>query len=113
MSIWGDGSVVRDFIHIDDVVAAVECVLSNSTSAGTYYVGAGQGHSLNELAEIVSRTAGQPLHLEYEPARAIDVQRIVLDASFMQDHFGWKPRITLEDGIAATWRWLKAGSASR
>lgn len=112
MSIWGDGSVVRDFIHVDDVVAAVECILSNRTSAGTYNVGAGQGHSLNELAEIVSRIAGQPLHVKYEPARAIDVQRIVLDASSMQDHFEWKPRIALEDGIAAMWRWLKASSAT-
>lgn len=108
MDIWGDGSVIRDFIHVDDVVAAVEYVLEDTTATGTFNVGAGEGHSLNELADIIGRVSGRPLQIKYESARKIDVQRIVLDCRLMSERFGWHPQIILGDGIAATWEWLRA-----
>lgn len=107
MGIWGDGSAVRDFIHIDDMATAIECVLGEPSASGTFNVGAGHGHSLNELVGIIERVSGRPLRVEYQPARGIDVQRIVLDCRLMLAHFGWCPQIALADGIASTWQWLR------
>lgn len=106
MSLWGDGSAVRDFIHVDDVVAAIECVLADTGATGTYNVGSGIGHSLNDLKAVVTQVSGRELQVRYEPARNIDVQRIVLDSTAMQRRFGWSPRIPLDAGIESTWNWL-------
>lgn len=106
MSIWGDGSVVRDFIHIEDVVAALERVLTKSDGSGTFNVGSGIGHSLNDLKAIIEKASGKQLHVSYEASRDIDVQRIVLDSSAMQKRFGWVPQISLATGIEDTWKWL-------
>lgn len=107
MEIWGDGSVVRDYIHIDDVTAAIECVLSDASATGTFNVGSGIGYSLNELAQLVEHVSGERLMVRHEPSRSIDVQSVVLDSSAMQQIFGWTPRISLADGIADTWNWLR------
>jgi UDP-glucose 4-epimerase len=106
MSIWGDGSVVRDFIYIDDVVAAIAATVLDADATGTFNVGAGVGHSLNDLKAIVEAVTGKPLIVEYQPSRAIDVPRIVLDSDAMRRRFNWKPSVSLADGIARTWRWL-------
>lgn len=108
MEIWGDGGVVRDYIHIDDLVDAFMAVLSAPPGNRTYNVGAGVGHSLREVLAEVERATGRPVDVRLRPARAIDVPRIVMDTRRIQTELGWSPKITLPDGIAATWRWLVA-----
>lgn len=108
MSFWGDGSVVRDFIHIDDMTSAIECVISDPAASGTFNVGSGIGHSLNDLRTLIERVTGKALHVNYEPSRSIDVKRIVLDSNAMRERFGWAPAIPLSEGIENTWRWLCA-----
>lgn len=111
MHIWGDGSVVRDFIYIDDVVAAIECVLADSDASGTFNVGAGIGYSLNELKSVIEEVSGERLHTRHEPSRSIDVRQIVIDSSNMERRFGWTPTTSLQDGVARTWEWLRSAHA--
>jgi UDP-glucose 4-epimerase len=106
MEIWGDGRIVRDFLYIDDLVAAFDAVLTHPDPSGTFNVGSGDGCSLNELVEIVQRASGRPLPVRHLPARTIDVQSIVLDCSAIRARLGWRPRVDLADGIARTWSWL-------
>jgi UDP-glucose 4-epimerase len=106
MEIWGDGRVVRDYIHIDDLVDAFVAVLSAPPSNRTYNVGAGVGHSLREVLAEVELAAGRPIEVHFRPARAIDVPRIVLDTRRIKAELGWSPKVTLPEGIADTWRWL-------
>ena len=113
MEIWGDGSIVRDFIHVDDVTAAIECILEDPTASGTFNVGSGEGHSLNDLADIIGKVTERPLQVKYELARKIDVQRIVLDCGLISKRFGWHPRTPLAEGIASTWEWLRAANDPR
>lgn len=108
MTIWGDGSAVRDFIHIDDVVSAIECVLVDADASGTFNVGSGIGHSVDDLKAIAEHVSGRPLMVRYEPSRNMDVKRIVLDSSAMQERFGWRAHIPLAAGIKGTWNWLRA-----
>lgn len=106
MAIWGDGSVVRDFIYIDDMVSAIECVLADTDASGMFNVGAGVGHSLNDLKKLIEDVCGENLSMRYEPSRSIDVGRIVLDSADMKKRFNWTPGTSLSEGIAKTWEWL-------
>lgn len=110
MEIWGDGSVVRDFIYVDDVVSAIQLVLDGAADSGTFNVGSGVGHSLNDLAQLIGEVCGKPLSINYAPSRKIDVERIVLDSGRMQSRYGWRSTTSLESGIAATWKWLSANA---
>jgi UDP-glucose 4-epimerase len=106
MTIWGDGSVVRDFIYVDDVVSAIECVIADTPATGAFNVGSGAGHSLNDLKSIIEEVCGIALAIRYESSRSIDVRRIVLDTSSMKKHFGWAPSTSLSEGVGRTWKWL-------
>lgn len=106
MTIWGDGSIVRDFVYIDDLVTAMECFMAESAPTGTFNIGAGVGHSLNELITIVESASGRPLRVRHEAARGVDVQRVVLDISAIKARYGWRPTVSIETGLARTWEWL-------
>ncbi len=59
MEVWGDGSVVRDFIYIDDVIDALEAAMQDQSSHRVFNIGSGQGHSLREVIGMVERLAWQ------------------------------------------------------
>lgn len=98
VTIWGDGSVVRDFIHIDDVsrllLEAVE-----QDRAGVYNCGSGTGCSLATLIETIAKVTGRRLEIRYEPARDFDPPEIVLDIAAAAHAFAWKPLVSLTDGV--------------
>lgn len=107
VSIWGDGSVVRDYIYIDDLVAlAIEAAFSDFN--GVINAGSGEGCSLNELCGLIRSVTGRELPVEYLPGRAFDVKQIVLDMSAARARFHWRPRIPLADGLSRTWDALKS-----
>lgn len=105
VTIYGDGGAVRDYLYIDDLVAACLCALSGP--AGTYNLGAGQGTSLSTLLAVVERVTGRYLKIETQPARASDVNRIVLDIRFAGERLGWTPEVDLEAGVQRTWESLR------
>jgi UDP-glucose 4-epimerase len=108
IEIWGDGSVVRDYLHVGDLAAF--CVLAaEGTAAGAFNVGSGEGTSLNELLEILRTVTGLNVSARYKPGRLVDVPRSVLDITKAKTYFNWRPRISLEQGVAQTWAWLLAG----
>ncbi len=107
MTIWGDGSIVRDFIYIDDLVSAVAGFTGHGAPCGTFNVGAGIGHSLNELAHLIERVTERSLAITHEPTRGIDVGRIVLDCTAIRACCGWIATTPLDDGLANTWQWLR------
>ncbi len=98
VTIWGDGSVVRDFLHIDDVsrllLAAVE-----QDQPGVYNCGSGIGCSLNVLIDTIAAVTGRKLTVRHELARDFDPPEIVLDIAAARAAFGWAPRVSLEDGL--------------
>jgi UDP-glucose 4-epimerase len=104
VTLWGDGSSVRDYLYIDDMVAACKLALLGPT--GIFNIGAGVGTSLNELIAQVQMITGRTLLVQRQPARASDVRQIVLDASGAMECLGWCPKAGLAEGILATWNWL-------
>ncbi|WP_096788095.1 NAD-dependent epimerase/dehydratase family protein [Rhodobacter sp. CZR27] len=111
VEVWGDGSVVRDFIHVRDLAAL--CLRAVETDVcGCFNAGSGSGVSVAEIVRGIDRTvrasggeAVQPLH---RPGRDFDVPRVVLDISRARRAFGWEPRIGLDEGLAETWTWVRA-----
>jgi len=112
--VWGDGSIVRDYFHVDDLMRAMLLALAEpAIPSGVYNVAAGRGTSINELIALVREVTGRALTVHYEPARRIDVPKIWLDATKFRAATGWRPTIELEDGVRDLWRNLLATRGGR
>lgn len=106
VEVWGDGNVVRDYIHIDDAVSGIILAMSEKASRRTFNVGSGVGYSLNQLHEIMERSLGLDIPVIYKPGRAADVPINILDISEIKQSLGWSPTISIEVGLRQTWAGL-------
>ncbi|ABW66333.1 NAD-dependent epimerase/dehydratase family protein [Desulfosudis oleivorans] len=106
VKIWGDGSTVRDFLYIEDMIKGIESVMNADPHTDTYNIGSGEGHSLNNVIKTVEKVCGRPLKVQYSTARQVDVRKIVLDCSKIMEKTGWKPETSLEEGVRLTWQWM-------
>ena len=102
LQLWGDGSQVRDFLHVDDLIRLLVAAIRSET-CGVFNAGGGGGHRLDAVCALIERAAGAPLRIERLPARRFDVRGIVLDIDAARRAFEWSPRIPLQDGIQRTW----------
>ncbi len=103
LRIVGDGSAVRDYVHIDDVASAVSQMILGHHDIGIVNLGSGRGHHVLELVDLVSDVVGCPALLEFLPARCYDVKSIVLDISKLSSIIDYAP-IELSEGLHLTWR---------
>ena len=99
-AIFGDGTITRDFVHVDDVVRAL--LLAAGHRGGVFNVGTGIETSISELHAVCQRAVGVKAPPDLEPPRAGDAQRSVLDPSRATRDLGFTASVTLADGIAAT-----------
>jgi len=104
--IYGDGSVIRDYIYVKDVAVLVSKALL-SDRCGIYNVGSGQGVSINEIINIIEGVIGDKVQQEYKHQRKFDVKEVVLDSSKASSHFDWIPAVSLALGIRKQFDWLK------
>ncbi|OWV83275.1 NAD-dependent epimerase/dehydratase family protein [Rhizobium sp. R693] len=107
IEIWGDGSVVRDYIYIDDVVEGLMLAAEYTGQRRTFNVGSGKGYSLNEIIAAVSRSLGINLDVRYEASRAVDISKNILDCSLAAQELGWRGRYDLATGIDMTVAWFR------
>ncbi len=105
--VWGDGSSVRDYFHVSDLVRACLRAATLPVSGEIFNVSGGQGFSLNQLLALIHEVSGQKPAVRYEEARPFDVPELLLDLRKSQDLLGWEPRIPLRDGLERTWRWIR------
>ncbi len=104
--IYGNGTQTRDYIFVADVVAATLAAAGHD--GGVFNVGSGVETSVLDLYERVQRVAGVERPAEFADARPGEVQRSVLDPSLAQRELRWKPRRSLDEGLAETWAWISA-----
>lgn len=100
----GDGSMVRDYLHVDDVIAQVRRVIADTSFSGPLNVGSGTGRSVQEIIELVRDATGAALPVEEREAPASFVEHIVLDTARFRDRFGDLAHVGLREGIERTWR---------
>ncbi len=107
MSIWGDGSAIRDYLYVDDLIDLVQRMLLEPSGPGLEVFNASreEGVSVNELLESVERTVGRPVSRVYLPARPGDVSCIVPSSERALGRYSWKATIGLDEGLARTWQW--------
>jgi UDP-glucose 4-epimerase len=97
--LYGDGEVVRDYVHVSDVVNAALALIERPFEATTVLnVGSGVGHSLAEVIGSINEISDRSLEVERLPARAFDVREIVLDVSRLKGLIPFDP-MPLEEGI--------------
>lgn len=107
MEIWGDGTYLRDYIYIDDVVDATCHLIDDPTLSGTYNLGSGVGHSILEVRGLVESVCGRKIRTVVRPARGADVREVVLDISRLRQAVGTFGSGDLLTGIHKTWEWLQ------
>ena len=103
--VYGDGSQTRDFVHVDDIVSAA---LASFGSGGVFNVGSGVETSIAELHARCRAVTGTEQPPRIEPAREGDVLRSALDISRIEQDLGWRPQVSLDDGLRRTWDWIRA-----
>ena len=102
IEIWGDGSVTRDYLHVNDLATAFSCALDYEGPNQVFNIGSGQGVSLNELAAAIETVLGCHLVRRYLPGRSFDVPVSVLDNSRARAELRWSPSIPLAEGLRMT-----------
>ncbi len=109
--IWGDGSIVRDYIHIDDVTDALLRAGSVADlSQRTINIGSGEGRSVRGVADAVEAAVGRRLPRDFRPGRPVDVPAVVLDITRAREVLGWTPVMRWEEAIARTCRYHQDGT---
>jgi UDP-glucose 4-epimerase len=105
IEVWGDGSVVRDYIAIADVVQAFElAIVTADLEPGTYNIGTGVGSSINDVIAAIFAVAARSVSVSYTQGRSYDVPAIVLDSSRFRERSKWPPCTSLRDGLVALWQ---------
>ena len=100
IEVWGDGSVVRDYLHAQDVAKAASDLIYYDGPHHIFNIGSGHGRSLNEIISIVESIIKKPLDVKYLSAREFDLPVNVLDISLAKRELNWVPKINLEQYIA-------------
>ena len=107
IEIWGDGSVVRDFIYANDL--AELCVqVGVSNAVGVFNAGSGKGYSIKEVVNLFSSVSGKEIKPAYCSSRSYDVPQVVLDITKVESAFPWEPRTDLLEGMVETWVWARS-----
>jgi UDP-glucose 4-epimerase len=105
--IWGDGSVVRDFIFIQDLAKLCAIALKSQYS-GIFNASSGKGYSIIEILTLIEKILNIKAKLHFEKSRDLDVPQIVLDSSRAQNIFKWRQEIDIEKGLLKTCDWIQS-----
>ncbi len=97
LPVWGDGEVVRDYIYIDDVCGMLESLIDYEGEEGIFNLSSGIGYSVNEIIHLVKERYPD-LKVDYQPARSVDLKRIVLDNTRIREIYQ-KTLTSLKEGI--------------
>lgn len=108
LTLWGDGSTLRDYLYVGDLVALCTSVLLHDLRGGmhTFNAAHGEGVALNDLIDAIDTATARPLKRNYQAARRVDVHRIVPDNARARRTFGWQPETSLSQGLRQTWQWF-------
>jgi len=109
ITIWGDGEVVRDYIHVSDAVGACVRAIDVGPMNEAFNIGTGVGASLNQLVAAIGRVlGGEPPRVERQPSRRYDVHANILNCDKARRLLAWEPQVVLDAGLARTWRWMSS-----
>lgn len=106
IEVWGDGSIVRDFVHVHDLAELCATVVE-APIVGCFNAGSGTGASVNEIVQAASAVTNRRIRPIYKPGRSFDVPRIILDIRRIRSATGWVPKTPLIQGMRHSWNWIQ------
>jgi len=104
--VFGDGTQTRDFTYVADAVAATIAAGERGVPGRAYNIGGGSRVSLNEVLDMVGRVTGRALLVERGPAQKGDMRDTYADTALARNDLGFRPTVSLADGLAEEYRWL-------
>lgn len=110
VTLWGTGSALREFLHVDDMAKAA-CDLFEQGQSGLFNVGSGEELSIRELARTIAEVTGYDGPVNWDASRPDGTPRKLLDSTKIRAT-GWRPQITLREGIRLTYDWYVANVGS-
>ena len=106
VNLWGDGSARREFLHVDDLAEACYTCMRDYDSSEIINVGTGEDITIKELSKIISQVTKFPGFTNWDTTKPNGTPRKLLDVTKIKS-LGWKPKISLEEGIEKTYEWYK------
>jgi GDP-L-fucose synthase len=106
VKLWGDGSAMREFLHVDDLAEACYVCMQNYEEAGHINVGTGEDVRIWELANIIADVVGYDRDINWDFTKPNGTPRKVLNVEKIKS-LGWEPKIALHEGIESTYQWYK------
>jgi GDP-L-fucose synthase len=107
VSVWGSGTPLREFMHADDLASACVFLMERFDGDGPINVGTGEELSIRDLARLVAEVVGFTGRLEFDASKPDGTPRKVMDSGRLRG-MGWRPAISLRDGVASTYQWYRA-----
>jgi GDP-L-fucose synthase len=111
VTIWGSGTPLREFLHVDDLASAAVFLMQNYSQAEFINVGSGEEISIGELARLIAQVVGFEGEIVHDRSKPDGTPRKFMDSSRLLG-LGWKPGIGLRDGIASTYEWFRGSGQS-
>ncbi len=105
LELWGSGSVVRDFVFVEDVAEAFVRAATRKVANEVVNIGTGKGTSIKEILDLVARVVGRPIQVINLPSRRLDVPSNVLSIEKAKALLNWDPRTAFEEGIERCHAW--------
>jgi GDP-L-fucose synthase len=112
VEIWGTGSPMREFLHVDDLADACLFLMENYSGDSHINVGTGVDLSIRDLAEMIRDVVCPDAILRFDTSKPDGTPRKVLDVTKLNE-LGWKPSIDLETGVRATYQWFLQQQSSQ
>jgi GDP-L-fucose synthase len=106
VTLWGNGSAMREFIHVDDLADAAVFAFENNLTEHLYNTGTGVDLTIKELAYIIQEIVGHTGEIIWDETKPNGTPRKLLDVSKLSNA-GWKSKIELRQGIGETYNWFK------
>ena len=107
LTIFGDGEQTRDFVNVNDVARANVSAARAAGVSGAFNIASGQAVTINHLVELLQNVAGRELSVKYAPPRKGDVLHSRADVTAAQTAFGYKPEVSLADGLTKYMAWAE------
>jgi UDP-glucose 4-epimerase len=104
---FGDGSMIRDYIYVGNLVSMIARMVGSPRKFGTYNMGSGEGHSVSDVLDVIHRMTKRDFVVVEKPTPASFVGRVVLDTSRYAAEFGTVQLTGLDEGIAQTFEYME------
>ena len=106
VTLWGDGSAMREFLHVNDLVEALLICMDKYDSDDIINIGTGQDVTIKDLSEMIAKVVDFRRTIEWDTSKPNGTPRKVLNVDKIKS-LGWEPKISLEDGIKSTYDWYR------